>query len=206
MFSPARSVRPLSNLLSRRPRLSAVGEQLLPIRFHLLRLCRALLAKKGPRVGAGGEGSDDKYFPPHRETAVEKEERRRARLHLRSLPNGVESFHAEGSSSSFTDREPSTRPLRSFLASREIFSLRSSPFFLPRDGEISLRDFPNNNSHATIEGGGGIFSTVSTIRIESFLPLLRSIPCTNETFVRIIAWNSPLRSDKEVEGKREEEG
>lgn len=87
---------------------------------------------------------------------------------------------------------------------REKFSRCEARLFSFLDGEISLRDFPNNNSHATIEGG--IFSTVSTIRIESFLPLLRSIPCTNETFVRIIAWNSPLRSDKEVEGKREGEG
>ena len=46
---------------------------------------------------------------------------RRASLHLRSLPNGVESFHAEGTSSSFTDREPSTFPFTHFLR-REKFS------------------------------------------------------------------------------------
>lgn len=33
-----------------------------------------------------------------------------------------------------------------------------------------------------------------------------SLARRNETFVRIIAWNSPLRSDKEVEGRREGEG
>lgn len=46
---------------------------------------------------------------------------RRASLHLRSLPNGVESFHAEGTSSSFTDREPSTFPFTRSLR-REKFS------------------------------------------------------------------------------------
>lgn len=59
-----------------------------------------------------------------REKRVDRDEcTRRASLHLRSLPNGVESFHGEGTSSSFTDREPLHLPLHSFFASREIFSL-----------------------------------------------------------------------------------
>lgn len=115
--------------LGARPRLSAVGKNY-PIRFLLfllllLLLYRALFAKKGRRVGGGGEERRVTINTFHRiarqRSRKGDECTRRASLHLRSLPNGVESFHAEGSSSSFTDREPSTFPFARSLR-REKFS------------------------------------------------------------------------------------
>ena len=63
------------------------------------------------RRGIGGGGRVEKGRRRQGWPTMDGDEcMRRASLHLRSLPNGVESFHAEGTSSSFTDRGPSTFP------------------------------------------------------------------------------------------------
>lgn len=102
-------------------------------------LHRAFLTKKGRRAGASRRVTINTFHHIARQKKREGQCQRGAevggqgrrgmsvREELRCifvrLPTGVESFHGEGTSSSFTDRGPLHLPLHSFFASREIFSL-----------------------------------------------------------------------------------